>query len=252
VSRGAPQRLAGRRIIVSGAASGIGRATATLLAAEGAHVLAGDIDVPAVEEAARAIGAEPHRLDVTDAHSWTTIVAAAGDGLHGLVTCAGVDAPDDTLGACTPADWDRVMRINLDGTFLGVQAAARALREAGRGGSIVTIASVLAVVADGATVSYGASKAAVAGLTRSAALALAPDGIRVNTILPGYIRTPMTERWLDGLAGTDAERELVALHPLGRLGEPHEIAGLALHLLGDDATYVTGAELAIDGGYLAV
>jgi 3(or 17)beta-hydroxysteroid dehydrogenase len=247
--------LEGRCIIVSGGASGIGRAIAERLAAAGAYVVVGDLDAAAAAGAIAAGAGEAHRLDVTDPASWTAIVAAANRAhgpLHGLVNCAGVDAPSDNIDDCTPAEWDRVMRVNLDGTFLGTKAVLEALRDAGTGGAIVNISSVLAVVADGETLAYAASKGAVRGLTRSAALAVAREGIRCNSIHPGYIRTPMTERWLAGLGGTSAERELIALHPLGRLGEPADVAELALHLLGEDARYVTGAELAVDGGYLAV
>jgi NAD(P)-dependent dehydrogenase (short-subunit alcohol dehydrogenase family) len=244
-------RLAGRRVIVTGAGSGIGRATAEVLAANGARVLGADIDAGAVALTARATGGEAYGLDVADPDSWAALMGAAGP-VHGLVNCAGVEAPADTIEDCTPADWERVMRINLDGTFLGTQAALRAMRAGGAGGSVVNISSVLAIVADGETLAYASSKAAVRGLTRSAALAVAADGIRCNTIHPGYIRTPMTERWLAGLDGADAEARLVALHPLGRLGEPREIGELALYLLSDDAAYVTGAELTIDGGYTAV
>jgi NAD(P)-dependent dehydrogenase (short-subunit alcohol dehydrogenase family) len=248
-------RLAGRNVIVSGAGSGIGRATAEVLAAQGAHVLCGDIATDAVEEVARAIGGAAHRLDVTDPASWAAIVTAAAEasgGLHALVNCAGVEAESDTIDGCTPEEWERVMRVNLDGTFLGTKAAAEAMRGHGSGGAIVNISSVLAIVADGETLAYGAGKAAVRGLTRSTALAVAADGIRCNSIHPGYIRTPMTERWLAGLDGAEAEAQLIAMHPLGRLGEPRDIAELALYLVSDDAAYVTGAELAIDGGYLAV
>jgi NAD(P)-dependent dehydrogenase (short-subunit alcohol dehydrogenase family) len=246
--------LDGRCVIVSGAGSGIGRATAAHLAAAGAYVIAGDIDAESAAAAVPTGAGEGRHLDVTDEASWAAIVSAAcraGEALHALVNCAGVDAPADNIDDCTPADWDRVMRVNLDGTFLGTKAAVQAMRGLGTPGSIVNISSVLAIVADGETLAYAASKGAVRGLTRSVALAVAGDGIRCNSIHPGYIRTPMTERWLAG-GGTTAERELIGLHPLGRLGEPADIAELALYLIGDDARYVTGAELAVDGGYLAV
>jgi 3(or 17)beta-hydroxysteroid dehydrogenase len=122
--------------------------------------------------------------------------------------------------------------------------------EESRPGSIVNISSVLGIVADGETVSYGASKAAVRGLTMSASLALAPHGIRCNSVHPGYIRTPMTERWLAELPG--GEEALTALHPIGRLGDPLDVARLIVFLLSDDSSYVTGSELPVDGGYLAV
>jgi NAD(P)-dependent dehydrogenase (short-subunit alcohol dehydrogenase family) len=243
-------RLAGKRVLVTGAGSGIGRATARTLAAEGATAIVADIDLTAAQASARAAGGEAHRLDVADQDSWTQLLAAAGE-VHGLVNCAGVDAPADNVEECSPADWERVMRINLDGVFLGTKAAAAVMSRAGAGGSIVNFSSVLAIVGDGETISYGASKAAVGGLTRSAALALAPAGIRVNSIHPGYIRTPMTERWL-ARPEDSGEAGLAALHPLGRIGEPEDVANLVIYLLCDESSYVTGAQLAVDGGYLAV
>lgn len=143
------------------------------------------------------------------------------------------------------------MRVNLDGAFLGTRFAVEAMSEAGSGGSIVNLASVLALTGSGDTISYGASKAAVGGLTRSVAAAVAGDGIRCNSVHPGYIRTPMTKRWTDSDGASD-EDETVSLHPLGRLGEPEEIANLVVYLLSDESAYVSGSQLAVDGGYLAV
>ncbi|MDX6626433.1 MAG: hypothetical protein QOE56_1422 [Solirubrobacterales bacterium] len=239
------------RVLVTGAGSGIGQAIAGLLAAEGYAVIVADLDLAAAEASAAALaGAEARRLDVTDPDSWQEVVAATGP-LQGLVNCAGIDVPTDNIEECSVEDWQRVMRVNLDGTFLGTKAVVGRMRADGGGGSIVNISSVLGNVADGETVSYGASKAAVRGLTKSAALAVAEDGIRCNTVHPGYIRTPMTERWLASL-GEEGERALVALHPLGRLGDPLDIARVVLYLLGEDSVYVTGSEFAVDGGYLAV
>ncbi|HEV7562950.1 MAG TPA: SDR family oxidoreductase, partial [Solirubrobacterales bacterium] len=210
-----------------------------------------DLDLGAAEASAAALaGAEACRLDVADPDSWRGAVAGSGP-LHGLVNCAGIDVPGDNVEQCSVEDWQRVMGVNLDGTFLGTKAVAERMRADGGGGSIVNISSVLGNVADGETISYGASKAAVRGLTKSAALALAKDGIRCNTVHPGYIRTPMTERWLESL-GAEGERALVALHPIGRLGDPLDIARVVLYLLGEDSAYVTGSEFAVDGGYLAV
>ncbi|MBS1881460.1 MAG: SDR family NAD(P)-dependent oxidoreductase, partial [Actinobacteria bacterium] len=184
--------LRGKRILVTGAGSGIGRATARLLAEDGALVLCADI----ARETADAIGGEAYLLDVTDPDSWARIFDAV-ETIDGLVNCAGIEAPDDTVEQCTAQDWERVMQVNLDGVFLGTQAAIKSMLDNGTPGSIVNISSVLAIVGDGETLAYGASKAAVVGLTRSAALAVAANGIRCNTVHPAYIRTPMTERWLE-------------------------------------------------------
>lgn len=241
--------LDGRRILVTGAGSGIGRATAEHLAVEGAEALAADLDLTGAQATAAETGGGAFRLDVADRASWRAVLAETGP-LDGLANCAGVDVPGDNIEDCSPQAWRRAMAVNLDGAFLATQAVARKMIADGRPGSIVNISSVLGIVADGETVSYGASKAAVRGLTASAALALAEHGIRCNAVHPGYIRTPMTERWLADLPG--GEEALTALHPIGRLGEPADIARLVAFLLGDDSSYVTGSELAVDGGYLAV
>ncbi|MGD9734384.1 MAG: SDR family NAD(P)-dependent oxidoreductase [Solirubrobacterales bacterium] len=242
-------RLDGLRVLVTGAGSGIGRATAEHLAAEGAVPLAADVDLAGAEATAASCGGGALRLDVTDPDSWGAALAEAGP-LDGLANCAGVDVPGDNIEDCTPDAWRRAMAVNLDGAFLATQRVARKMIEDGRSGSIVNVSSVLGIVADGETVAYGASKAAVRGLTASAALALAEHGIRCNTVHPGYIRTPMTERWLAELPG--GEQALTALHPIGRLGEPADIARLIAFLISEDSSYVTGSELAVDGGYLAV
>jgi 3alpha(or 20beta)-hydroxysteroid dehydrogenase len=245
-------RLEGTCGIVSGAASGIGRAVAQLFAAEGAHVIAADLDLAALQRLERRATLEVAALDVTDPDSWQTVVARAVNraGPDFLVNCAGVSIAEDTIDGCAPSDWRRVIAVNLDGTFLGNKVVAEAMRDGGRGGSIINISSVLGAVADGGTLAYGASKSAVRGLTRSVALAGAPLGIRCNAIMPGYIHTPMTNRWFEE-AGITPD-ELAALHPLNRLGQPEEVAHLALFLASGDASFVTGVDLAVDGGYLAV
>jgi NAD(P)-dependent dehydrogenase (short-subunit alcohol dehydrogenase family) len=242
-------RLDGKRVLVTGAASGIGRATAALVATKGGEPLVADLDLGGAEALASTVGAKALRLDITDPSAWATALAEAGP-LDGLANCAGVDLAGDDIENCTPQEWRRAMDVNLDGAFLATRAVAREMVREGRHGSIVNISSVLGIVADGETVSYGSSKAGLRGLTMSASLALARHGIRCNTVHPGYIRTPMTERWLAELPG--GEEALTALHPLGRLGEPDDVARLIVFLLGDEASYVTGAELAVDGGYLAV
>ena len=237
--------------IVAGAASGIGRAVTQLLAAGGATVLAGDINSAALRDEASA-NVHVCALDVATPESWRDVLAAAqqAGGVDFLVNCAGVSVPNDNIDRCGPDEWRHVMRVNLDGAFLGTKAVVETMRASGHEGSIVNICSVLGIVADGGTLAYGASKGALRGLTKSVALAAAPHRIRCNLILPGYIRTPMTERWL--VEADVSLDELAALHPLQRLGEPDEVARLARFLVGPDSAFVTGAELAVDGGYLAV
>jgi NAD(P)-dependent dehydrogenase (short-subunit alcohol dehydrogenase family) len=247
-------RLAGKTILVTGAGSGIGRAVAARAAREGAAIFAADIDASAAQDAAATTAGHGLTLDVTDPEAWKDAsrrVSESAGGLDGLVNCAGVDATDDNIVDCSTETWRRTLAVNLDGTFLGTRTGIGLIGD--RGGSIVNISSVLGIVADGETLAYSSSKGAVRGLTKAVALEVAARGIRCNTIHPGYVRTPMTRRWLDRLEeqGGSSE-ELERLHPLGNLGEPADVASLATYLLSDEAAFVTGAELAVDGGYLAV
>lgn len=248
--------LEGRSTLVTGAASGIGAVVATRLSAEGAKVIAGDLNLEGATRLAGEIGGIAVELDVSDEASWDAAIAeavSATDRFDALVNCAGIDVDGDNIEECTLEKWQKLMEVNLDGVFLGTRAAVRAFRAQEHGGSIVNISSVLGVVADGETLAYSASKAAVRALTKSVALDVAAEGIRCNAILPGFIQTPMTERWLaqdDDQA--KSTRELERLHPVGRLGRPEEVAAAAAYLIGDEAAFVTGAALAVDGGYLAV
>jgi len=150
------------------------------------------------------------------------------------------------------AGWRRIMDINLDGVFLGCQAVIRSLRRQGQGASIVNIASVLGIVADGNTLAYSTSKGAVRHLTKSAALYVAREGlgVRLNSVHPGYVATAMTERWV--AAEDTAAKTLAQSHPLGRIAEPAEIASVVAFLLSSEASFITGAEYVVDGGYTAV
>lgn len=229
-------RFAGRRALVTGGASGIGRAVAALLAGEGAAVATLD----------RADGATV-RADVTVADEVDAALAASAESLGGapdlLVNSAGV-YPIAPLTEMPAEDWDRVLAINLRGAFLVARAFARGL--AGAPGAIVNLASMAAERGDAAepAAGYAASKAGLLGLTRQMAVEWAP-AIRVNAVSPGVIETPMLRLMDDPTSGEAYVRERV---PLARLGTADEVARAILFLLSDDASYITGATLNVDGG----
>ncbi|SFP26291.1 SDR family NAD(P)-dependent oxidoreductase [Variovorax sp. 770b2] len=248
--------LDNRSALVTGAGSGIGRAIALALAREGASVLAADIDEAAARDTAASIEATGGRalarvLDVRQPQQHTEAVAEAVrafGGLHIAVNNAGVSTgPSGAYRALADIDlddWRHLTAVNLDGTFFGLRAQIPALLASG-GGSIVNIASVMAVSARANLGAYVASKHGVLGLTRAAAVDYAQQKVRVNAIGPGYIDTPMLAR-KDAIA-----REGIAgWHPMGRLGSAQEIAELAAWLASERASFVTGAFYPVDGGYL--
>jgi 3alpha(or 20beta)-hydroxysteroid dehydrogenase len=215
-------------------------------------VVLGDIRSELGEQVAAEIGAAGGkavfaRLDVGSEADWARAVELAESAygrLDILVNNAAIAAVEGIMETSIEL-WDRVVAINQTGTFLGMQAAIPAMRRAG-GGSIVNISSVLATMGTGNSASYTATKGAVTALTRTVAVELAPEGIRVNVVHPGGVETPMASEIL----GDDAEarRALLATHPMGRIGEPDEIATGVLYLASDEASFVTGASLVIDGG----
>jgi NAD(P)-dependent dehydrogenase (short-subunit alcohol dehydrogenase family) len=245
-------RLEGKVALISGAARGQGEAEARLFAREGASVVLGDVLVEQGEQVAMEIGeaggsAVFARLDVSDEDDWTAAVELAErtfgrlDVLVNNAAIIGLQGIMDT----TLERWNRVIAVNQTGTFLGMRAAIPAMRRAG-GGSIVNISSVLATMGSGNSASYTASKGAVSALTRTVSVELATEGIRVNAVHPGGVETPMAVECLgDDL---EARRALIAAHPMGRIGEPEEIATGVLFLASDEASFVTGASLVIDGG----
>jgi 3(or 17)beta-hydroxysteroid dehydrogenase len=248
-------RLDGKVVLISGGARGMGAAEARLFAREGARVVIGDVleaEGQAVEAEITAAGGAAlfTRLDVTLEADWERAVALAVrryGALTVLVNNAGVGAAgrvEDT----TAEAWDRVMAINAKGVFLGTRAAIPAMRQAG-GGSIVNISSQLGLVGmDDSSPQYTASKGAVRLLTKTTALQYAREGIRCNSVHPGPIVTPMTER---RRADPAVYQRMLSRIPLGRYGEPDEVAYAVLYLASDEATYVTGSELVIDGGWTA-
>jgi NAD(P)-dependent dehydrogenase (short-subunit alcohol dehydrogenase family) len=245
-------RLAGKVALISGAARGQGAAEARLFAREGAAVVLGDVLVEQGEQVAKEIveaggKAVFAKLDVASEADWAHAVELAErtyGKLDVLVNNAAIAAVEGIMDTSIEL-WNRVISINQTGTFLGMRAAIPAMRKVG-GGSIVNISSVLATMGSGNSASYTASKGAVTALTRTVSVELATEGIRVNAVHPGGVETPMAAEIL----GDDAEarRALIATHPIGRIGEPEEIATGVLFLASDEASFMTGAALVIDGG----
>lgn len=248
-------RLAGRTALVTGAARGIGFAIAEAFLREGARVWLSDIDEAGLAAAGDRLQAPILRLDVRCEGDWTAAMAALSS-LDVLVNNAGITgleagATHDPEHASL-ADWRAVTATNLDGTFLGCKHAIAKMR--GRGGAIINIASRSGMVGVPAAAAYAASKAGIRNLTKSVALYCAENGldIRCNTISPAAIMTDMWAPMLDGAEDRDAAiADIVKDTPLKRFGDPSEVAALAVMLAGDEATYMTGAELVLDGGLLA-
>jgi NAD(P)-dependent dehydrogenase (short-subunit alcohol dehydrogenase family) len=250
-------RLAGKVAIVTGGANGIGLAVARRFVAEGAHVVVADVDTAAGAAAARALGDNARFVatDVGDAAAATRVVeetCRAFGALDILVNNAGIIHGADFLDLAE-ADFDRVLRVNLKGAFLVAQAAARrmvAQVKAGRPpGAIVNMSSINAVVAIANQLPYCVSKGGVDQLTKVMALSLAPYGIRVNAIGPGSIMTQILKAVA---ADREAKRRVLARTPLGRIGDPDEIAAVAVFLASADASYVTGQTVYADGGRLGL
>ena len=244
-------RLKDRIAIVTGAARGIGLAIAERLAAEGAKVTISDVTDAEGEAAAKAFGADYVHCDVSksaDVEALVSGVVARHGAIDILVNNAGIAVGGDFLQV-TEADFDRVIGINLKGSFLMLQACARRMVSQAEGGrkpgAIVNMSSVNDTLAIPGIVTYCISKGGVSQLTRATALALAPHGIRVNAIGPGTINTDMAK---GVLADRAAFNRAMSRTPLGRVGEPSEVASIAAFLASDDASYVTGETIYVDGG----
>ena len=242
--------------LVTGGGQGIGLACARALAEDGARIVLADIKAESVKEAAESLGddavgiavdmADPAQVDAM----FDRIEAEVGP-VSVLVNNAGI-AIAANIETTTLEDWRRTMSINLDGVFFGCKAAVAAMK--GRGGSIINLSSIDGVIGEAELAAYCASKGGVRTLTKAVAVHCGEQGyrIRCNSIHPGYIMTPQTEQYLHDL-GTfeDETRTVIKRHPIGFLGEPDDIAHMVVYLASDESRFVTGAEMVVDGGYLA-
>jgi 3alpha(or 20beta)-hydroxysteroid dehydrogenase len=243
-------RLTGKTALITGAARGQGAAAARRFVAEGAQVVIADILDDAGKQLADEIGAVYQHLDVSDEAQWGEAVVrtlAEYGRLNVLVNNAGV-LHFSQLEETSLADYERVIRINQVGCFLGMRSVVKPMREAG-GGSIVNLSSVEGLAATPMLMAYAASKFAIRGMTKVAALELGKDGIRVNSVHPGMIDTSMVS---DALGGYEMPTDWVAERvPLGRVGKADDVAQLVLFLASDESCYSTGAEFVADGGVTA-
>ena len=245
-------RLQGKVAIITGAASGIGAASARLFAGEGAKVCIADIDVEKGRHVADSISeaggdAFFQNLDITSEHAWKDAVNKVVDRyrlLNVLVNCAAMPHAE-TVEDTTAEDWDRVMEVNAKGTFLGTREVIPHMRRAG-GGSIINISSGAGLVGQSWAAAYNASKAAVHLLAKSTAIQYAKDGIRANSVHPGAIDTQMLHQSEEQIGDSEAFNR-----PMGRMGTPEEIGYGILFLASDESSYMTGTELIIDGGKLS-
>ena len=244
-------RLDGKVAIITGGARGQGAEEGRLFAAEGAQVVLTDVLVAEGQATAASIGGSFHEHDVGDESAWARVVSEVLSS-HGridvLVNNAGVFLGKRLIDT-TLEEYERLMRINATGVFLGMRAVAEPMREA-RAGSIVNISSVAGMVSATNAFAYGASKWAVRGMTKTAAVELARAGVRVNSIHPGMIQTEM----LDEVIGENDKRRdrMIGMVPLGNTAEPRDIANMALFLASDESRYATGSEFVVDGGWVAM
>lgn len=248
------KRFENRAVVVTGAGSGIGAATVRRLFAEGASIVGVDVRQDAIESVVSEFGGSSRiygvTADVSDRSQVAALIAEAGQRfgrLWGLVNCAGVRGVGSIFDT-DPDLWRKVLSVNLDGTFNTCQVFARAMRDADAPGAIVNLSSMAGIRGVPNRLPYVASKYGVAGISQTMALELAPFGIRVNAIAAGMIRTPFTAAMFADPANVERIRKD---HPIGREGQPEEIASTIAFLLSDDASFITGVVLPVDGGKAA-
>ncbi|MDM7932232.1 glucose 1-dehydrogenase [Tabrizicola sp.] len=253
-------RLADKTAIVTGGAVGIGRACVERMAEEGASVAVLDLLEQEGRALAASLAAKGHKVafwavDVADEAAMKAAIDAAAaqfGGLHVMVNNAGISGSPKPTDEVSEADWDRVQAVNVKGVMFGTKHAIPHLRAAGKG-SIINLSSIAGLIGVGNLAPYHASKGAVRLMTKNDAVTYAPEQIRVNSIHPGYIWTPMVENHLRATS-PDLEAAKVAagsVHPIGHMGEPDDIAWAVVWLASDEAKFVTGTEIVIDGGYTA-
>jgi NAD(P)-dependent dehydrogenase (short-subunit alcohol dehydrogenase family) len=250
-----------KAVLITGAASGIGRATALEAHAEGARLLLSDVHDEQGEALAQEIAGSGgtvfyQRCDVTDEHAVEALVRRAVDDLgrlDGAFNCAGILGALGNVGDTAYEDWRRILDVDLNGVFLCTKHEVSVMAQQGSG-SILNMASAAGLIGWPAAAGYVAAKHGVVGLTKSAALEYAQQGVRVNAMCPSYVLTPMVEEELfrDALGNDQDMIEAArAQHPIGRFGRPDEIAAACVWLLSDKASFVTGTAMSVDGGYTA-
>ena len=256
-------RVAGKKVFITGAAQGLGAAMARGLAGEGARVALADINFTGVEKLAAALNKDlgagaafAYELDVTDEEQWIAALSGANQamgGISGLINNAGISSREGGIEELSLAGFRRLMSVNVDSVFLGAKHAIKYLAK-NQPGSIVNISSIAGLIANHTSPGYNASKAAVWLLSKNIALYCAKKGLNVrsNSIHPTFIDTPILDPIRDMFGKEEAEAKLGRQVPMGRIGRPEEIAAAALYLISDESSFVTGAEIKVDGGISAM